>query len=113
VSGTIIDWLARRSPDGARWDEIMGDLSEPTKTWLDRIWHATIDADVSEADALQVTNWFYIYVRRLPEPEGKVASASCMALIELLSDIWDVLPRCDDCECVLCPHCLQARHEHS
>jgi hypothetical protein len=96
---TIVDWIEAHpsvKPAG---------LSEPTKTWVDRMWHALIQVDTSDASFEDVDAAFIAYLDRIDEREAELANAMFMFLSGLVEDHYDELPKCGCCGRILCPHC--------
>jgi hypothetical protein len=94
---TIVDWITEQTLDPL-------DLSEPTKTWVDRIWHAVLDKSMSRDDAYDLFDRFGIYLDRVNDREADTAEGFLVGLMLIAArDDW---PRCAACEMPICPHCM-------
>jgi hypothetical protein len=104
TAATIVDWIEQHKRSG---EPLV--LSEPTKTWVDRLWHAVIDPEVSEADWAAVDAAFCDYLDRLADQrEARAAAAAAVVLASWLED--ESWPRCKCCGRPICPHCDDRRH---
>jgi hypothetical protein len=100
---TIVDWLDANKPLPSG---VPLALSEPTKTWIDRMWHLIIlrtsDTDIHELDEL-----FETYLKGLEAQELLLTLAVFTLLLDLLVD--PDLAKCRRCGSILCPHCGKHR----
>jgi hypothetical protein len=102
---TIVDWFEANKPSGR---PVV--LSEPSKTWVDRVWHAYLRGEGSEHDANALWGRYEAYVDGLADQEEARLTATCVIGLLDMADGpgW---PRCADCGRVLCPHCDMHSHE--
>ena len=97
---TIVDWI--EAQDGPK---PLG-LSEPSKTWIDRMWHAVIRVETSDADFTEFDERFVAYLKALEDQqEAELANAVFMFLMDLIESHFDELPKCSDCGSIICPNC--------
>lgn len=93
---TIIDWIEAKGHEPL-------ELGEPSKTWIDRMWHAAIDPDVTKRAFARLDDRFMEYLDGLGADERAATTAAHMSLMEMLLD--DRWPLCSCCGSPLCPHC--------
>jgi hypothetical protein len=105
---TIVDWFEANKTSG---EPLI--LSEPSKTWVDRMWHAMIDNKTTTAAFNEIDRAFIGYLDALDEDERFKTEAVFMFFAELARDCGDTLPKCVECGSILCPHCGRhgARHD--
>lgn len=99
---TIVDYIESRSRPGSK--PLI--LSEPSKVWIDRMWHALLDPDVGapEFDALDAL--FIDHIDRLgDEQEASLTNGVWLWLVELAEKLYEKGVVCSDCGAPLCPHC--------
>jgi hypothetical protein len=96
---TIVDFVEEHV--GRKPGASPSGLTEPTRTWIDRMWHAVIDPDLSEQGLVEIGEPFGAYLGGLAEDEYDEAEA-----------MWDVLKGlvahvriCEGCGRPLCPCC--------
>jgi hypothetical protein len=66
---TVVDWAeAMQVERGA----LPLNLSEPSKTWVDRVWHAMIDANVSEEEFRRIDGLFIAYLDGLADEDERL-----------------------------------------
>jgi hypothetical protein len=95
---TIVDWINEQTHDQI-------ELSEPTKAWVDRVWHAAVDDGISRDDAYDLFERFGIYLDRLDDREADIAEGFLVGLMLMAArDDW---PCCAACQMPLCPHCMR------
>jgi hypothetical protein len=88
-------------------------VSEPSKTWIDRMWHAALAAEGDAADYEQMDDLFSAYVETLDEHERNLTMAAHLFLSDMLLEGWDNWPRCVDCGARLWPHCGERYRERA
>jgi len=101
-AATIVDWLVDKAPPPTSSFRL-ADMSEPSKTWVDRMWHAIIDPDVSDATCDELNKLFLAYLDTLDEDERGVAGGTLYMLLGTLEG--GDYPSCEECGAPLCPHC--------
>lgn len=88
-------------------------MSDPSKTWLDRMWHAMLamaDDDLAEKNFDELNALFIAYLDQLDEYERLVAESTQLFLARALLDHRDEW-RCPNCGRLKCPHCGRHRGE--
>jgi hypothetical protein len=100
TAATIVDWIEQEKPSGEPLT-----LSEPSKTWVDRMWHAMIDSRTTDAQFDELDVLFIDCLHRLDDDEQLQAHGMFLVLVDMLAEHGDVLPRCRRCGSILCPHC--------
>ena len=98
---TIVDWIEQNRPTGKPLP-----LSEPSKTWIDRMWHAIIQVETVNEDFEALDVRFIAYLDGLEdEHERDLANSVFMFLMDLVAEHFDELPKCRGCGSIVCPHC--------
>jgi hypothetical protein len=100
---TIVDWVEARP--GVK----LAGLSEPTKTWVDRMWHALIRGDLAAGpDVIDpIQEAFIGYLGRIDQTEGDIANTIFLFLCDFVSEHCEEFPKCPNCGAIICPHCIR------
>ena len=95
---TIVDWMEANKPSG---EPLV--MSEPSKTWVDRMWHALLDPDTSDESFGRLDDLFIDYLVTLGEDERLLAEGAFQVLMHMAAE--GHVPRCVGCGAPVCPHC--------
>jgi hypothetical protein len=104
---TVVDWAEEHQVKaGGR----PLNLSEPSKVWVDRVWHAMIDGNVSDGDFARLDSLFDAYLDGLADEEERFKAEGLLvfladALVTLGDRLGDRLPICPNCKRMKCPCC--------